>query len=163
MSEQDQPFLTPGTMLPAFSLPGRDGMPHSPWDYKQREHLVIIALTNFLTNEARGVLKEFKHLYRALREEHCAVLAIATNPVIENLALQEELQLPFDLLTDSQGTVLARYTRWDVQSRTAKPGITLANRYSAVYEQWIADNEGELPSIQVLLEDLQYLNLLCTP
>jgi peroxiredoxin len=163
MAEQHQPFLRTGEVIPAFSLPGADGMPHSPWDYKQREHLILLLLTSASTHEARGVLREFKDRYRALREEECAILALTADPVVTHLRTQEELHLPFALLADPQGMVLARYTFWDSTKRTVLPSIVLANRYGALYAQWIADQEAELPSIDMLLEDLQYLNKLCTP
>ncbi|HEY3993353.1 MAG TPA: redoxin domain-containing protein [Ktedonobacteraceae bacterium] len=163
MSEQQQPFLRTGEVIPAFSLPGADGMPHSPWDYKQREHLVLILLNSATTSEARGILQEFKQRYRSLREEECAVLVLTTDTVVAHLRTQEELQLPFALLADPQGEVIARYTVWDSAARVALPSIVLANRYGALYAQWIAEQEAELPSIDVLLGDLQYLNKLCTP
>jgi hypothetical protein len=34
------PQLEKGQIIPAFTLPGTDGMPHGPWDDKQREHMV---------------------------------------------------------------------------------------------------------------------------
>lgn len=40
----EQPLLEHDSIIPAFSLPGPDGMPHSPWDYKQRENLVLLFL-----------------------------------------------------------------------------------------------------------------------
>src|SRR2546430_16490755 len=110
MSKQNEPLLHKGEIIPAFSLPGADGMPHSPWDYKQREHLAIILLSSFKTSEAYAILREFKRHYGALREEYCAVLALATDTVVENLGTQEELQLPFALLADTRGTMIARYT-----------------------------------------------------
>lgn len=161
--QQYHPFLRVGEVIPAFSLPGADGMPHSPWDYKQREHLILILLTSATTSEARGVLREFKQRYRSLREEECAVLALTTDPVVTHLQTQEELHLPFSLLADPQGQVITRYTFWDNAARTALPSIVLANRYGAFYAQWFAQQEAELPSIDVLLEDLQYMNTLCTP
>lgn len=160
---KEEPFLRAGEVIPAFSLPGADGMPHSPWDYKQREHLAILLLTSANTNEARGVLREFRQHYRALKEEECAVLAITADTVIDQLRAQEELQLPFALLANPQGEVIARYTYWDSATRTTLPSIVLANRYGAFYAQWIAKHEAELPSIDVLLKDLQYMNNLCTP
>lgn len=162
MSEQ-QHFLRTGEVIPAFSLPGADGMPHSPWDYKQREHLVLILLNSATTSEARGILQEFKQRYRSLREEECAVLVLTTDTVVAHLRIQEELQLPFALLADPQGEVIARYTVWDSAARVALPSIVLANRYGALYAQWIAEQEAELPALDVLLGDLQYMNKLCTP
>ena len=89
---------------------------------------------------------------------------VTANTVIDNLRAQEEdLQLPFALLADPQGAVIKRYTCWDDATRTARPSIVLANRYNTLYEQWSAENEAELPPIEALLADLQYLNSLCTP
>ncbi|HXR66220.1 MAG TPA: redoxin domain-containing protein [Ktedonobacteraceae bacterium] len=163
MSEQHQPFLRVGEVIPAFSLPGADGMPHSPWDYKQREHLLLILLTSVTTSEARGVLQEFKRRYRELREEECAVLVLTADTVVAHLRAQEELQLPFALLADPQGQVIALYTFWENATHSTLPSIVLANRYGAFYAQWIAEQEAELPSIDILLKDLQYMNKLCTP
>ena len=163
MVEERQPFLRTGELVPAFSLPGADGMPHSPWDYKQREHLLMLLLNSATTSEARGVLREFKQQYRLLREEECAVLVLTTDTVITHLHVQEELQLPFALLADPRGTVIPRYTNWDSAGSGALPSIVLANRYGALYAQWIVEQEAKLPSIAQLLEDLQYMNRLCTP
>lgn len=163
MSEQHQPFLPREEVIPAFSLPGADGMPHSPWDYKQREHLVLVLLNSASTHEARGMLKELKRQYSALREEYCAVLAVTARTVIENLDAQEELQLPFPLLADPRGEVIARYTRWDGSAQQATPSVVLANRYGALYEQWMGESEAQLPPVETLLKDLRYLNTLCTP
>lgn len=163
MVDEHQPFLRTGELIPAFSLPGADGMPHGPWDYKQREHLVIALLSSAGTSEARGLLRELKRQYSLLREEYCAVLVVTADTVLAHLQVQEELQLPFALLADPQGNVLARYTYWDAQKSTALPSLVLANRYGALYAQWITESEATLPALELLLEDLQYLNRLCTP
>lgn len=44
MAQTTKPLLESGQIIPAFTLPGADGMPHSPWDYKQREHLILLFL-----------------------------------------------------------------------------------------------------------------------
>ena len=163
MSEQLQPFLHRGEVIPAFSLPGTDGMPHGPWDYKQREHLIVLCLSSAATSEARGILRELQQEYRTLREEYCAVLVVTTRTVIEHLRVQEELNLAFPLLADPKGEVLARYTYWDAATRQARPSMVLADRYGALYAQWIVERESELPALDLLLRDLRYLNTLCTP
>jgi peroxiredoxin len=162
-SNSSYPSLEPGQIIPAFSLPGPDGMPHSPWDYKQREHLILLFIQSATTTEGRGLLRTFASHYTAFREENCAILAITADTVFVNLQAQEELHLPFPLLSDPQGEVLARYTFWDSTTRTLFPGIVLADRYGALYQRGTASNEAELPSITELLESLQYLNKLCTP
>src|SRR5438132_12888541 len=96
-NQQHHPQLEPGQLIPAFTLPGADGMPHSPWDYKQREHLVLLIIRSSTTGESRGLLRAFAQRYADFREEECAILAISPDTVITNLQTQEVLHLPFAL------------------------------------------------------------------
>lgn len=158
-----QPFIEVGQIIPAFTLPGPDGMPHSPWDYKQREHLVLLFTRSSTNSETRALLRAFTHHYTAFREESCAILAISPDTVITNLQTQEELHLPFALLANPGGEVISRYTHWDATTATLYPSIVLADRYNALYFQWITERETDLPPIEELLESLRYLNSLCVP
>ena len=184
MSNANQPIrprLEAGQIIPAFTLPGADGMPHSPWDYKQREHLLLLFTRSSTTSETRGVLRAFAQQYASFREEECAILAIAPDTVIVNLRAQEELHLPFALLADPKGEVIARYLEHTMEPRRADtrfsaplnsapaptditlyPNILLADRYGALYQHWIAESEADLPSIEELLEFVHYLNKLFT-
>lgn len=166
MANTDQPSysgLIRGQIIPTFTLPATDGMPHSPWDYKQREHLILLFPSSTATSEGRGLLRAFAQGYRAFREERCALLAITADAVIANLETQEALHLPFPLLSDVRGEVITRYTHWDSLTHTLTPAIFLADRYSALYEQWVTEREADLPPISELVSSLQYLNRLCTP
>ena len=162
-NQQRDPQLEPGQLIPAFTLPGADGMPHSPWDHKQREHLVILFPRSTTTSETKGLLRTFAQQYTDFREEECAILAITPDTVIVNLQAQEALHLPFALLADPKGAVISRYTSWDNSDHIPLLSIVLADRYGVLYQQWIAENEAELPTIAELLASLQYLNRLCTP
>ena len=162
MTNVNQPLIKPGEIIPAFTLPGADGMPHSPWDYKQRLHLILLFTCITSSNETRGLLRAFAKEYPSFREEQCAILAISPGTVIANLHTQEELHLPYPLLADPKGEVIPRYTQWDANG-ILSPGIILADRYNALYQQWIANSESDLPPIEELLEALRYLNKLCTP
>src|SRR5579863_432014 len=146
------PKLQRDDIIPSFTLPGADGMPHSPWTYKQREHLVLLFTRSVASNETRGLLRAFTHEYTAFREENCAILAITPDTVISNLAAQGTLNLPYPLLADPKGEVIARYTYWDSATKTLLPSIVLADRYNALYQQWIAKQEANLPSIEAILE-----------
>lgn len=159
----EQPLLEHNSIVPAFSLPGTDGMPHSPWDYKQRENLVLLFIQSTTTSEGRGLLRTFAQHFQAFREEACAILAITADTVIVNLEAQETLHLPFSLLANPNGGVISRYTTWENTQKKVSPCIVLANRYNAVYQQWLVERESDLPPIKELLESLQYLNSLCTP
>ena len=157
------PKLQKEEIIPSFTLPGADGMPYSPWTYKQREHLVLLFTGGIASNETRGLLRSFAQEYTTFREEYCAILAITPDTVVVNLAAQETLNLPYALLADPGGGVIARYTYWDTEAKTLVPSIVLADRYNALYQQWVAEDEAHLPAIAEVVESLQYMNKLCTP
>jgi peroxiredoxin len=159
--EPQATLLQPMQMLPAFTLPGPDGMPHSPWDYKQREHLVLLVTRSVKSSETRGLLRAFADAYLAFREEYCAILAISPNTVLANLEAQEKLHLPFPLLADPKGEVISRYTAWN--DGTPTPCIVLADRYNEIRQVWATEREADLPAIEDLLEWLRYINRLCVP
>ncbi len=160
-ASQESPLLLPGQIIPAFSLPAPDGRAYSPWDYKQREHLLLVFIEDPQRSEARALLWAFASHYQAWREEQCALLTITAMSVLINKEAQDSLQLPFPLLADPAGHVSRRYIPMDQQQRT--PCIILADRYGALYQQWIAHHEQELPDLADLLASLRYLNSLCTP
>lgn len=166
MGDADYTFralIETGEIIPAFTLPGSDGMPYSPWMYKQQEHLLLLIILTASSSEARGVLKAFAREYRSFREEECAVLAISADTVVGNLQAQEELQLPFPVLADPKGEVIGRYTLWDAKQKVVMPSIVLTDRYGALYRQWIEERAEDLVGIEEILEELRYLNRLCTP
>lgn len=162
-NKQVQLLLEPGHIIPSFSLPDADGMMYSPWNYKQRQHLVLLFTRNSSSSETRGLLRAFAQQYPAFREEDCSILAITPDPVIGNLHVQEELHLPFPLLGNPKGEVISHYTQWDNAAQTLYPSIVLADRYNALYQQWTAEQETDLPPIEELLAALRYLNNLCIP
>jgi len=156
-------FIEIGEIIPAFTLPGSDGMPYSPWMYQQQEHLLLLIIQSTANSEARGLLKAFAREYRSFREEECALLVISADTVRVNLETQEELHLPFPLLADPKGEVIGRYTLWDAGQKVVMPSIVLADRYGALYRQWVEEREEDLVGIEEILEELRYLNRLCTP
>ena len=162
MTNTNRPLFEPGQIIPAFTLPGADGMPHSPWDYQQRQHLILLFTRSTSSSESRGLLRSFAKEYSAFREEQCSILGISPDTVFANLHVQEELQLPYPLLADPRSEIISKYTHWDAITHSFNPSIVLADRYNALHQQWVAGSDGELPSIEKLLESLRYLNTLCT-
>lgn len=149
--------------MPAFTLPGADGMPHSPWDYIHRQHLILLFTHKTSSGETHDLLRAFAKAYSAIREERCSILAISPDTVLTNLHSQAELHLPYPLLADPKGEVFSRYTFWDASTEMLNPCIVLANNSNALYQHWVAEREVDLPTIEELLDSLKYLNMLSTP
>src|SRR5207247_4978845 len=62
MGDVDHTFrvlIETGEMIPAFTLPGSDGMPYSPGMYKQQEHILLLILLITSSSKDRGLLKDF--------------------------------------------------------------------------------------------------------
>jgi peroxiredoxin len=156
-------FIEIGEIIPAFTLPGSDGMPYSPWMYQQQEHLLLLIIQSSANSEARGLLKAFAGEYRSFREEGCALLVISADTVVGNLRAQEELQVPFPLLADPKGEVIGQYTGWDAANRVVMPSVVLADRYGALFRQWVEEKEEDLVGMEEILETLRYMNRLCGP
>lgn len=142
MSNTNQPLLETGQTIPDFTLPGADGMPHSPWDYNQLQHLLLLFTRSSSSSETRGLLLAFAQHYSAFREKECSILAISPNTVVVNLHTQEELHLPFPLLADPKGEVISRYTQWDATTGTLKPSIVLADRYTVMITMLKVSSSG---------------------
>lgn len=142
MSNTNQPLLESGQLIPAFTLPGADGMPHSPWDYKQRQHLILLFTHTTSSSETRGLLRAFAQEYSTFREEQCSILAIAPDTVLSNLHTQDELHLPYPLLADPKGEVISQYTCWDATIHTLNPSIVLADRYTVLNTMFKVSSPG---------------------
>lgn len=163
MAQTNKPLIETGQIIPAFTLPGADGMPHSPWDYNQRDHLILLFINSSASSETRDILHRFAKIYSAIREQQCSVLAISPDTVLVNLLSQDELRLPYPLLADPKGEILSRYTPLDEITGKLSPCIVLADRNTILYQLWTYESEADLPAIENLLDTLKHLNKLCTP
>nr|BBH95228.1 hypothetical protein KTA_34270 [Thermogemmatispora argillosa] len=150
-------------MLPAFALPDAYGVLRGPQDYKQRHHLLLLLVRSVELPATRAFLRQFAEAEPALREEQCRLLAISPNQIAQNAEAQVGLRLPFPLLADPEGRVIARLTQWDAAQHTLHPSLLLADRYGELYQQWVGLHEQELPPFSELLACLRYLNCLCCP
>ena len=163
MSNANQPLIDIGQIIPAFTLPGADGMSHSPLDYKQHQHLILLFTCSTILSETRCLLRTFAKEYSSFREEECSILAISPDTVFANLHTQEELHLPYPLLADLKSEVISLYTQWDTTTGSLNPCIVLTDRYNTLYQRWVAKSEDYLPPIEELFESLRYLNKSFTP
>ncbi|WP_069803647.1 peroxiredoxin family protein [Thermogemmatispora onikobensis] len=150
-------------MLPSFALPDPAGVLRGPHDYKQRDHLLLLIVRSVELPGTRAFLKQFTEAEPALREEQCSLLAISPDHRARNAEVQASLRLPFPLLADPEGHVIARLTQWEAPRRALNPSLLLADRYGELYQQWVSADEHALPPLSELLSCLRYLNRLCCP
>ncbi|MBX5457602.1 MAG: redoxin domain-containing protein [Thermogemmatispora sp.] len=150
-------------MLPSFALPDPAGVLRGPHDYKQRNHLLLLIVRSVELPSTRIFLQQFAEAEPVLREEQCSLLAISPDHLVRNAEAQASLRLPFPLLADPTGEVIARLTQWEATQRALNPSLLLADRYGELYQQWVSADEQALPPLSELLSCLRYLNRLCCP
>jgi hypothetical protein len=90
------------------------------WDFKQRRPVVVLAIHGASCAACRMALVALAARQPEFGETHTAVLVIAPESVERLGALRTELGLPFTLLSDTSGEVIARYApdqRWPGSAR----------------------------------------------
>ena len=101
-------MLEPGDDAPTFDLPNQDGEPVSLSDF-EGEYVVVYfyprADTPGCTTEARS----FRDDWDEYEEASVHVVGVSDDPVEDLKAFQEKFDLPFDLLSDEDGSVSAAY------------------------------------------------------
>ncbi len=149
------------TIIPFFNLPSTKGRNIKTWDYKQRKHLVIYIFDGVDCSECRDTLKKFAENYIEYRRLNAEVLAIGKDS-IENLArLADELNLPYPVLADPGAEAINGYTSADPNTGAPYPSIFVADKFGSLEQEWVVEDENELPAHDQLLSLLHLLELRC--
>lgn len=148
-------------IIPYFNLPSNKGKSITPWNYKQRKHLVIYFFGGADCEECKRTLKEFAGNYPEYRRLNSEVLAIGTDSLESLAGLADELDLPFPVLSDETAEVTNKYTGIDPKTKMPYPSIFIADRYGSLEEKWIVSNVDELPGQEEFLSILHLFELRC--
>ncbi len=154
-------MIDAGEMLPSFCLPAAGGKVVDLWTYKQHQQVVLLVLHEPACPECRKVLEAFAAYYPVFCEQETEVLALCAAPLEAIEQAQREMRLPFPLLADAMGETLRRLTGWNEIKNTPQPALLVADRYGALYARYTAEREGELPSPDLVLRDLEYIAIQC--
>jgi peroxiredoxin len=96
-------------LLPLFTLPNTYGRSVRLWDFKQRRPVVVMVIHGAGCGACRQTLAQLAARQEELGETHAAVLVIAPDRVERLGVLRAEMELPFTMLSDPRGEVIARY------------------------------------------------------
>jgi len=143
-------------LLPDFKLPATRRASLGPWDFKQRQNLVVLFHHGLGCEGCRAMLAEWAGRYPELREQEAEVLALSPDPVEELARAAEEGQVPFPLLSDRGGAVLARYLP---EGAGLLPAAFVADRYGAVSEVYVA--EGHDLNLNEIISELVFIRTRC--
>jgi peroxiredoxin Q/BCP len=117
----------PGETAPECELPNQDGETVRLSDHRGERVVLYFyprANTRGCTVEAAG----FRDDYAAFRELDAVVLGVSNDPIEDLRAFREEHDLPFDLLSDPDGTVAERFDSYgSVELRDETAEIAFRN------------------------------------
>ncbi|HET7767306.1 MAG TPA: hypothetical protein VFN74_00945 [Chloroflexota bacterium] len=137
--------------LPAFELPAVDGGAVRSWDYRSREHLVVVLAG---TEPDGALLGELGRREREVRSEDAAVLVVMRSEADHATDVWERSGRPGRALVDAAGRAHARV------GAKGEPELLVVDRDGTVY--WRAAL-SEAPPERLLNEALswlQYMNIL---
>ncbi len=131
-----------GKKAPAFTLENQDGKKIKLGDFAGRKVVLFAfpkANTSGCTKQACGFRDELPRLKHA----NAVVLGISPDKPATLLKWKQKEKLPYDLLSDPEHKVLAKYGAWGEKSMYGK-------KYEGVIRShFIIDEEGKLVDAQI--------------
>ena len=137
--------------LPAFELPAVDGGAVRSWDYRSREHVVVVLAG---AEPDGALLSELGRRERDVRSEDAAVLVVMRSQADRARDVWERSGRPGRALVDAEGRIHARV------GPDGEPELLVVDRDGTIY--WRAAL-SEAPPERLLDEALiwlQYMNIL---
>lgn len=141
-------------LVPPFQLPSSTGGATGPGPLRSKYNLVLAFVGGGEGTE--GYLRELARAYPSMLDEQARVLAVVVAGPDEAKHRAGEMQLPFALLADQEGSTTARM----VGSGTLA-ALCVADRFGEVYCLETGQSAAELPPVRTALEWLQYIQAQC--
>ncbi|MCE5314429.1 MAG: redoxin domain-containing protein [Armatimonadota bacterium] len=126
--------ISPGKLIPYFSLESTDGKMISTWDFKEKMGLVIVFF-NPRSSADLEAIAQINSRYQEITDENAEVLAVGSGAVEEMTGCVAGMNFRFPLLMDSNGEA--------ARSFNVEQGAIFA-----------ADRYGELRMKAALADDL---------
>ena len=156
------PKLSIGKAAPAFTLPDAEGKEHSLADYKGRWVLIYF----YPKDDTPGCTKEacaFRDNFPKFKKLGITVLGISKDSAKSHAKFSEKFSLPFTLLSDVSGKMIAAYGAWGKKKFMGREYVgILRNSYlvnpegkiAKVYEKVKSElhDDEVLADLKVLME-----------
>ena len=147
--------ISEGSAAPAFSLPDQNEKVHSLSDYKGRYVIVYF----YPRDNTPGCTKEactFKDNLRAFTDKDCVIFGVSKDSAKSHVKFIDKYELPFDLLTDADGSMMEKYDAWGEKNNYGKKymGIirstVLIGPDGKVLKHWAKVRKAETHPLEVL-------------
>ena len=151
-----------GDLIPSFSLPAVNVSGNiSPWDYKQHKNLVLILIRDPGCESCLRLLRELAARYEEYRQLNAEILVAICSDLEQLSKLQNELNLPFPLLSDFDGVVLDSYA---AESADTRPefGVLITDRWGALFSKTISSEMKNLPAEDEIRDWVSFIEIQCS-
>ena len=132
------PLVEPGRKAPAFSLPDQEGRTHRLKDYAGRPLIVYF----YPKDDTPGCTKEacsFRDADTTYRKKGIKVFGVSTDSEKSHQKFISKFQLPFDLLADTDKSIVEKYGVWGEKSMYGKKYMGTMRKTFLIDEKgWIA-------------------------
>ncbi len=109
-----------GDFAPDFSLPSQTGAMVTLFELLYRGPVVLYFYPKDLTSGCTLEAQNFRDLYQAFQSHQCQVFGISKDTAASHQKFITQECLPFDLLTDADGSVCQAYGVWKQKSMYGK-------------------------------------------
>jgi peroxiredoxin len=150
------PAYSDALLIPDFRLPAARGGTVSPWDFKQRQNLVVVFHHGLGCEDCRRLLGDLAGRYAETCGHRAEVLAISPDPVEELARFSEDESIPFPLLSDRGAGVLAEYVPNDGHRL---PLAFIADRYGGL--ALVLRPEGHRLNLDEVVQELGFIQCQC--
>lgn len=161
MSISVLPKLKLYNTVPDYHLSSTNDKTVSIGQFKQRKNVVLFFFGSIDCEPCQEKLKEFKEYFNRLEHLTAVVFGISPEPVEQLKNLKSELELPFDLLSDTKLEMTNTYTHLREGGKEPVPSIFVIDRYNSLNSQWLAVEEKELPDVIYILRALHSIEIAC--
>jgi peroxiredoxin len=152
--------LKTGQRLENFTLPDLRNNPVTLSSYRRRSNLVVLFSGRPVTLAFTDLLDELAETYDSFDEHQAEVLALMPVPQVEVAAHRAGASDPFPVLIDAGGEV---HRQSGAVNSLGEPAFTVAilDRYGEVYGLYVVNEKTPPPSVQGIIEWLEYIELQC--
>lgn len=129
-------MLTEGTKAPDFSLPDQNGKVHSLKDYAGKK----VILYFYPKDNTPGCTKQacgFAELYPQFTEKNAVVLGISKDSTASHKKFEQDFNLPFTLLADTELKTIKDYDVWQEKIMYGKKSMGIVRTTYLIDEKGI--------------------------
>lgn len=150
-------MISTGTTAPDFEIPGTEGSEIQPYrlsDYTERGAVVLVFYPFDFSPVCTEEFCEFRDAEWLTVTENVDVFGISRDSCYAHQRFIQENDLPFPLLSDTEGSVIAdygvRYEEWEHHRGVPKRALVTIDDSQTVRYAWKTEGAYEAPSLSEL-------------